>query len=60
MAAAMERIEKEKTFPPYMTPGPMTTPLEDPTRARLMKDFDGEILDYLRKAEDPYPFEQRI
>jgi len=34
--------------------------IEDPTRARLMKDFDGEILDYPRKAEDPYPFEQRI
>ena len=32
----------------------------DGARANLMKELDGEILDYLRVAEDPYPYEQRI
>ena len=33
---------------------------KDPSRFNLMHELDGEILDYLKRAEDPYPFEQRI
>ena len=34
--------------------------VNDPSRANLMNELDGEILDYLKKAEDPYPYAQRI
>lgn len=29
---------------------------DDPARAGLMRDLDGEVLDYLRQAEDRYPY----
>ena len=29
---------------------------DDPTRASLMSDLDGEVLDYLRQAQDRYPY----
>lgn len=29
---------------------------DDPSRASLMSDLDGEVLDYLRQAEDRYPY----
>ena len=32
----------------------------DPARAKLVQELGGEILDYLKKAVDPYPFEQRV
>lgn len=33
---------------------------KDPSRFDVMRELDGEILNHLRRAEDPYPFEQRI
>ncbi len=33
---------------------------EDPSRSGLMRELDGEMLDYLEHAADPYPFERRI
>ena len=29
---------------------------DDPSRAALMSELDGEVLDYLRQAQDRYPY----
>ena len=32
--------------------------VQDPDRARLIRELDGEILDYLRAADDPFPLQR--
>ena len=34
--------------------------VSDSSRAGLMRELDGEILDYLKKAGDPYPYAEKI
>lgn len=32
--------------------------IDDPVRAKLARDLDGVVLDWLKKAQDPFPYEE--
>lgn len=34
--------------------------IEDPSRAKLARDLDGLVLDWLKKAKDPFPYESTL